>query len=227
MGALVLTKTRTSGGTPRSSAGYRALAPNPTAAVPRDKGCDAQLSRGGVECARSDPDYLECARPQPGAHREHRERVHRPRRRRGEEAGLARFVEWVLLLRCVFFFAISTLGRGFNLPPPFFLQQRRQFPDLTPTAIGSGYAGIASGRVLNAKHATARAHRSRSRSGTASRSPPAPPPPPGPLPSPNPARAACRNASPPSGARRLVRSSKHNNNNNSSNRRNSAAQDSA
>lgn len=34
-------------------------------------------------------------------------------------------------------------------------QQRRQFPDLTPTAIGSGYAGIASGRVLNAKHATA------------------------------------------------------------------------
>ncbi len=62
---------------------------------PGDKGCDAQLSRGGVECARSDPDYLECARPQPGAHREHRERVHRPRRRRGEEAGLARFVEWV------------------------------------------------------------------------------------------------------------------------------------
>ncbi|KAG6370057.1 hypothetical protein JVT61DRAFT_12459 [Boletus reticuloceps] len=34
-------------------------------------------------------------------------------------------------------------------------QQRQQFPDLVPTAVGSGYAGIASGRVLNAKHATA------------------------------------------------------------------------
>lgn len=34
-------------------------------------------------------------------------------------------------------------------------QRRQQFPDLTPTAVGSGYAGIASGRVLNAKHATA------------------------------------------------------------------------
>ncbi|KAF8912219.1 hypothetical protein CPB84DRAFT_1761674 [Gymnopilus junonius] len=39
--------------------------------------------------------------------------------------------------------------KGFNI------EQRRQFPDLTPTSIGSGYAGITSGRVLNAKHATA------------------------------------------------------------------------
>ncbi|KAF5330528.1 hypothetical protein D9619_005186 [Psilocybe cf. subviscida] len=37
----------------------------------------------------------------------------------------------------------------------FALEQRRQFPDLTPTSFGSGYAGITSGRVLNAKHATA------------------------------------------------------------------------
>jgi hypothetical protein len=34
-------------------------------------------------------------------------------------------------------------------------QQRRQFPDLVPTSVGSGYAGIAGGRVLNAKHSTA------------------------------------------------------------------------
>lgn len=33
-------------------------------------------------------------------------------------------------------------------------QQRRQFPDLTPSALGTGYAGIASGRVLNAKQTT-------------------------------------------------------------------------
>ncbi|KIK00343.1 hypothetical protein K443DRAFT_612765 [Laccaria amethystina LaAM-08-1] len=37
----------------------------------------------------------------------------------------------------------------------FALEQRRQFPDLIPTSIGSGYAGIASGRVLDAKHSTA------------------------------------------------------------------------
>ncbi|KAF8175993.1 hypothetical protein BJ912DRAFT_1146929 [Pholiota molesta] len=37
----------------------------------------------------------------------------------------------------------------------FAIEQRRQFPDLVPTAIGSGYAGITSGRVLNAKHSTA------------------------------------------------------------------------
>ncbi|KAJ6563571.1 hypothetical protein DFH09DRAFT_1476168 [Mycena vulgaris] len=37
----------------------------------------------------------------------------------------------------------------------FELEQRRQFPELVPTAVGSGYAGITSGRVLNAKHATA------------------------------------------------------------------------
>lgn len=34
-------------------------------------------------------------------------------------------------------------------------QQRRQFPDLIPTSVGSGYAGIATGRVLNAKNVTA------------------------------------------------------------------------
>ncbi|KAF5347948.1 hypothetical protein D9756_010184 [Leucocoprinus leucothites] len=39
--------------------------------------------------------------------------------------------------------------RGFNL------EQRRHFPDLVPQAVGSGYAGITSGRVLNAKSSTA------------------------------------------------------------------------
>ncbi|KAH7924735.1 hypothetical protein BV22DRAFT_1066211 [Leucogyrophana mollusca] len=37
----------------------------------------------------------------------------------------------------------------------FKIEQRQNFPELVPTAVGSGYAGIASGRVLNAKHATA------------------------------------------------------------------------
>lgn len=34
-------------------------------------------------------------------------------------------------------------------------QQRRHFPDLVPTSVGSGYAGIAGGRILNVKHSTA------------------------------------------------------------------------
>lgn len=34
-------------------------------------------------------------------------------------------------------------------------KQRQGFPDLIPQAIGSGYAGITSGRVLNAKNSTA------------------------------------------------------------------------
>ncbi|TFK22971.1 hypothetical protein FA15DRAFT_670975 [Coprinopsis marcescibilis] len=33
----------------------------------------------------------------------------------------------------------------------FALEQRRQFPELVPTSVGSGYAGITSGHVLNAK----------------------------------------------------------------------------
>ncbi|KAF7326025.1 RING-type domain-containing protein [Mycena kentingensis (nom. inval.)] len=37
----------------------------------------------------------------------------------------------------------------------FEVAKRQQFPDLVPSAVGSGYAGITSGRVLNAKHATA------------------------------------------------------------------------
>lgn len=37
----------------------------------------------------------------------------------------------------------------------FVVEQRRQFPDLVPNAMGSGYSGIASGRVLNAKNSTA------------------------------------------------------------------------
>ncbi|KAF7292712.1 RING-type domain-containing protein [Mycena indigotica] len=37
----------------------------------------------------------------------------------------------------------------------FEVSQRQQFPDLVPTSVGGGYAGITSGRVLNAKHATA------------------------------------------------------------------------
>ncbi|KZT23989.1 hypothetical protein NEOLEDRAFT_1135822 [Neolentinus lepideus HHB14362 ss-1] len=37
----------------------------------------------------------------------------------------------------------------------FKIEQRRNFPDLVPTAQGSEYAGITAGRVLNAKHSTA------------------------------------------------------------------------
>ncbi|THU81414.1 hypothetical protein K435DRAFT_972354 [Dendrothele bispora CBS 962.96] len=37
----------------------------------------------------------------------------------------------------------------------FEVEQRRQFPELVPTSVGSGYAAITSGRVLNAKHSTA------------------------------------------------------------------------
>ncbi|KAG7100058.1 hypothetical protein E1B28_001843 [Marasmius oreades] len=36
----------------------------------------------------------------------------------------------------------------------FEVAQRRQFPELVPTSLGSGYAGITSGRVLNAKNST-------------------------------------------------------------------------
>ncbi|KAJ7926223.1 hypothetical protein B0H13DRAFT_1973088 [Mycena leptocephala] len=45
--------------------------------------------------------------------------------------------------------AVLSAWRGFEI------EQRRQFPELVPSAVGSGYAGITSGRVLNAKHATA------------------------------------------------------------------------
>ncbi|KAH9928554.1 uncharacterized protein BXZ73DRAFT_90601 [Epithele typhae] len=37
----------------------------------------------------------------------------------------------------------------------FKVEQRNQFPELVPTAIGSEWAGVTSGRVLNAKHSTA------------------------------------------------------------------------
>jgi len=37
----------------------------------------------------------------------------------------------------------------------FEIEQRRQFPDLAPSSFGSEYAGITSGRVLNAKHSSA------------------------------------------------------------------------
>lgn len=40
-------------------------------------------------------------------------------------------------------------------------QQRGQFPDLVPTSVGTEYAGIAGGRVLNAKHQTSRSSRPR------------------------------------------------------------------
>ncbi|KAL1743416.1 hypothetical protein HDZ31DRAFT_83411 [Schizophyllum fasciatum] len=43
----------------------------------------------------------------------------------------------------------------------FEIEQKRQFPDLVPSAVGSGYAAVSSGRVLNAKHSTAAQHTSR------------------------------------------------------------------
>ena len=42
-----------------------------------------------------------------------------------------------------------------------FYQQRAQFPELVPTSTGTEYAGIAGGRVLNAKHQTSRSSRPR------------------------------------------------------------------
>jgi hypothetical protein len=36
----------------------------------------------------------------------------------------------------------------------FKVERRQEFPDLVPTSVGSGFAGVASGRVLNAKSAT-------------------------------------------------------------------------
>lgn len=46
----------------------------------------------------------------------------------------------------------------------FAIEQRRQFPELVPTAVGGNYAAIATGRVLNAKHSTmARSSRKSSR----------------------------------------------------------------
>ncbi|CAE6363209.1 unnamed protein product [Rhizoctonia solani] len=47
------------------------------------------------------------------------------------------------------------------------IEQRDQFPSLTPTSLGSGFADIASGRVLNVKHST---RSSNSRVGSSSRS---------------------------------------------------------
>jgi hypothetical protein len=43
----------------------------------------------------------------------------------------------------------------------FRFQQRGQFPELVPTSIGTEYAGITGGRVLNAKHQTSRSSRQR------------------------------------------------------------------
>ncbi|KDQ50095.1 hypothetical protein JAAARDRAFT_142501 [Jaapia argillacea MUCL 33604] len=72
----------------------------------------------------------------------------------------------------------------------FKIEQRRNFPDLVPQGFGNEYAGIAAGRVLNAKHSTATRSSSRSSrqvwdrvaaaasaSSSSSGPPPAPPPP--------------------------------------------------
>ncbi|KAG8684558.1 hypothetical protein FRC09_015310, partial [Ceratobasidium sp. 395] len=48
------------------------------------------------------------------------------------------------------------------------IEQRDQFPSLTPTALGSGFADIASGRVLNVKHSTAPSRGSRARGASTS-----------------------------------------------------------
>lgn len=44
---------------------------------------------------------------------------------------------------------------SYSLNSPLILQQRGQIPELVPTSLGSGYAAIASSRVLNAKSSTA------------------------------------------------------------------------
>ncbi|KAI0707806.1 hypothetical protein C8Q76DRAFT_746412 [Earliella scabrosa] len=45
----------------------------------------------------------------------------------------------------------------------FKVEQRNQFPELVPTATGSEWAGVTSGRVLNAKHSTTRSSAQSSR----------------------------------------------------------------
>ncbi|KAJ7649076.1 hypothetical protein DFH06DRAFT_1421553 [Mycena polygramma] len=80
-----------------------------------------------------------------------------------------------------------------------------EFPEFVPSAVGSGYAGITSGRVLNAKHPTAgRGGQGGRASRTASHRwrlpfPQTPRPPPAPMPSPlpPPLRAAQASATPP------------------------------
>lgn len=53
-------------------------------------------------------------------------------------------------------FVVEVISHSISCLPMFsrFLKQKKQFPELTPMSVGSDYAGIASGRVLNAKHAT-------------------------------------------------------------------------
>ncbi|KAI0748387.1 hypothetical protein C8Q80DRAFT_1270806 [Daedaleopsis nitida] len=58
----------------------------------------------------------------------------------------------------------SELGRAaLRVPIAYPALQRNQFPELVPTAIGSEWAGVTSGRVLNAKHSTARSSAQSSR----------------------------------------------------------------
>lgn len=52
------------------------------------------------------------------------------------------------------------VGRGWEKEAfKILCQQRAQFPELGPTSTGTEYAGIAGGRVLNAKHQTSRTSR--------------------------------------------------------------------
>lgn len=45
----------------------------------------------------------------------------------------------------------------------FKIEQRQNYPELVPTSVGTAYAGVASGRVISAKNATARPSRQSSR----------------------------------------------------------------
>ncbi|KAI5985418.1 hypothetical protein EDC04DRAFT_1583940 [Pisolithus marmoratus] len=45
----------------------------------------------------------------------------------------------------------------------FKIEQRQHYPELVPTSVGTAYAGVASGRVISAKNATARSSRQSSR----------------------------------------------------------------
>ncbi|KAJ7627855.1 hypothetical protein DFH06DRAFT_728298 [Mycena polygramma] len=94
--------------------------------------CDPRLR---VECARFDLDGREHGGRAHGGWREHRQQIVDALAETCDEGEQRE--------------AVLAAWRTFEL------EYRAQFPELVPSAVGSGYAGITSGRVLNARHATA------------------------------------------------------------------------
>lgn len=130
----------------------------PTTSSGRCRTLVAILSQLGVDRSRFDIVNLECFRSELGHFCHFRQYHRRPPGRRGQEEGLAQRVEWFQDRGA--FTLIDQLYQRLVVDI-FHLQQRGQFPELVPTSIGTEYAGIAGGRVLNAKHQTSRSSRSR------------------------------------------------------------------